>query len=221
LAALNKSAAEYCKTFGIETLYHITMMVNIPSILINGLLSHNKVKEQKVWVFSRSNQEIQGIRAQKPIRDLTANDYVPLFFSKKTPMLCAIETAENSISVPMVYISIKPEIIGEKGVYFSDGNIASKSTKEYCQLEELAKLDWGNIRGWNPDNIGFDEAKRIKSAEVLVPHMISPKWFKKLIVPDEETKAKLSNLPYNLPIEVNSEFYFTDRAKIHQQDTNQ
>jgi hypothetical protein len=51
LASLNKSTKDYCKIFGIETLYHITMIVNIPSILINGLLSHNKVKEQKAWVF--------------------------------------------------------------------------------------------------------------------------------------------------------------------------
>lgn len=197
------------------------MLVNIPSILNNGLLSHNKVKEQKAWVFSCSNQEIQGIRAHKPIGDLAANDYVPLFFSKKTPMLCAIETSENSFGVPMIYICVKPEIIGEKGVYFSDGNIASKLTQNYCKLEELGKLDWGNIWGWNPDKIGFDEAKRIKSAEVLVPHMISPKWFRKLIVPDEESKAKLSDLLYNLPIEVNSEFYFTDRGKIGQKDATQ
>jgi hypothetical protein len=128
-------------------------------------------------------------------------------------MLCAIETAENSFSVPMVYISVKPEIIGEKGVYFSDGNIASNATKKYCKLEELGKLDWDNIWGWNPGKIGFDEAKRIKSAEVLVPHMISPKWFTKMVVPDEESRAKLLGLPYHLPVEVNSEFYFTDRGK--------
>ncbi len=213
----NKPTTDYCKEFGIETLYHITSLGNIPSILINGLLSYNATKQRKVWVSSCSNREIQGRRAQKLIGGLTANDYVPLFFSKKTPMLCAIETAANSSGVAMVYICIRPEIIGEKGVYFSDGNVASNATKNYCRLEELISLDWKNIFGWNREEIGFEEAKRKKSAEVLVPHCINPTWFSKFIVPDKEAESELSfGLPYDIPVEVNREFYFTDRAKKRQ-----
>lgn len=145
---------------------------------------------------------------------LTANDYVPLFFSERTPMLAAIEYNENNWGMVMVYICIKPEIIGEGGVCFSDGNIASNATAKYYSLEDLGKLDWKDIWGWNPDQVGLDEAKRIKSAEVLVPNRIAPSWFEKLIVPDGEAKTSLTNIiPCPFPIEVNSEFYFTDRGK--------
>jgi hypothetical protein len=210
-----ESALEHCRKYGVQTLYHITRMGNIPSILKKGLLSHNKIKEHGIRVFSCSNQEIQNSRSQIELGDLKGNDYVPLFFSKKTPFLYTIEMNPENNDIAMVYICIKPEILGEKGAYFSDGNIAcTKATKTYCNLEDLSKLDWKNIWDFNPDKIGWEEAKRVRSAEVLVPHKVAPEWFQKLIVPDEQAKQTLlRNIQSNLQIEVSRDFYYTDRGK--------
>jgi hypothetical protein len=211
----SESALKYCRKYSIQTLYHITRMGNIPRILKKGLLSHNRIREQEIRFFSSSNQEIQESRSRIEVGDLKGNDYVPLFFSSKTPFLYAIEMNPENNDLAMVYVCIKPEILGEKGVFFSDGNIAcTKATKTYCNLDDLSKLDWKNIWEFNPNDIGWDEAKRVRSAEVLFPHRIAPEWFQKLIVPDERAKQTLlRNIQSNIPIEVNRDFYYTDRGK--------
>jgi hypothetical protein len=211
----SENAFEYCSNYGIQTLYHITRMGNIPSVLKRGLLSHNRIRKEEIRVFSSSNQEIQESRSQIEVGDLKGNDFVPLFFSNKTPFLYRIEMTPENEDIAMVYVCIKPEILGEKGVYFSDGNIAcTKTTKTYSNLDDLSKLDWKNIWNFNPDGIGWDEAKRVRSAEVLIPHRIAPEWFQKLIVPDEQAKQTLlRNIQLSIPIEVNRDFYYTDRGK--------
>jgi hypothetical protein len=199
-------------------------MGNIPSILRKGLLSHNKISEQAIRVFSCSNQEIQESRARIEVSYLKGNDYVPLFFSSKPPFLHAIEMNSENTDIAMIYICIKPEIIGENGAHFSDGNIACTkatethaATKTYCNLDDLSKLDWKNVWDFNPDKIGWGEATRVRSAEVLIPHKIDPKWFEKLIVPDMQAKnTLLKNIQYSIPIEVNRDFYYTDRGRKRQ-----
>lgn len=201
---------KYCRDYEISTLYHITPTENIPSIMHYGLLCHNLVKEGNISNVSCSNPEIQENRSRRPVGDLTANDYVPLFFSEKPPMLWAIEHNKEHFDKVMVYICIKGEIIGEEGVCFSDGNIAANKTTKYYDIEDLEKLEWEKIRKWNPDECGFEEAKRIKSAEVLVPSRIERSWFQKLIVPRPREKRILEILlPKHISIVIKPEFYYT------------
>jgi hypothetical protein len=204
---------EKSEKFGISTLYHITPIENIPSIFQYGLLSFNQVKKRKLESITCSNLEIQGVRASIPVGDGFANDYVPLFFSEKNATLAKMEYNEKNLGKVIVYICIKREIIGNEGVWFSDGNVASgQKTRHYNNLEDLEKLDWITIRA--PYNSNDSEAKRIKAAEVLVPSPIDPSWFQKLIVPDQEAKSSLEKLlPYPITVEVKSEFYFTLRGK--------
>ena len=200
----------YCRDYGISTLYHITPMENTLSIMEHGLFCYNLTEDQNLLETSCSNHEIQERRSQSFVGDRSANDYVPLFFSEKSPMLYAIEYSKEHMGKKIIYICIKGEIIGEKGVWFSDGNVASNQTIRYYSLGDLRKLDWDLIRAFNQDKYGFEEAKRIKSAEVLIPSVIEPRWFEKLIVPSLEAKLKLQPmLPQPmLPIEIKPEFYF-------------
>lgn len=220
----NNTTQLHNKYFGLSTLYHITPIENIHTILLYGLFSHNLVNAENLSVASCSRSEIQERRSKILIGGKPATDFVPLFFSERPPMLFEIQRKYPGRK--MVYICIRAEIIGEKGVCFSDGNIANTqeiagmkhSTKIYSELKDLEKLDWKRIKQFDQVNCFFDEAKRIKSAEVLVPAKIDHSWIEKLIVPDDEAKSSLEEetlFPgsYDIPVEVKSDFYFYPKAK--------
>jgi hypothetical protein len=190
-------------------LYHITAIENIPTIMEKGILCRNSMLIQKANNVSYSNSEIVENRSTISIGNKTASDFVPLFFAEKPPMLSAIEHHQHST---IVYICIKGKIIKEEGVHFSDGNIACRGrTNIYANINSLVELDWANIRTFNETNCGFEEAKRVKSAEVLVPLRIDPDWFMGFIVPNEDAKNTLYNYGIELPIEVNPDLYFMEK----------
>jgi hypothetical protein len=201
--------------FGIETLYHITPIANIPSIFQHGLLSYNQVLTKGLDVNSSSNPDIQWLRDSMRVGDRPANDYVPLFFSERNGTLAAMEYDEKNLGRVIVYICIKREILEVEGVWFTDGNVASgRKTRQYCNLEDLEKLDWNTIREEYQIVKDDEEKKRIKAAEVLVPFRIDHSWFQKLIVPDEEAKSSLKELlPSPMTVQVEPDFYFTSRGK--------
>lgn len=216
---LRKSLAKaLCEHFKIQSLYYITPWENLQSILKNGLLCYNLVKHGNINYESFADARIQESRSKIRIGERTANDYVPLFFSRKTPMLYRVqkeyENAGRSIN-EIIYICIKSEILGEEGVWFSDGNIASLKTKIFCDLDDLRKLDWEKIRAsyWyttTPSSYSTDEARRIKGAEVLVPERVDPCYFEKIVVYDQNMKSFLrTKFPdLQIPIEVDREYYF-------------
>jgi len=203
----------YCELFGISYLYYMTPWENLESILQNGLLCLNLVKSNNINYVSMAIKNIQEVRSERNVNGRSANDFVPLFFSPKTPMLSKVKHENLYHQEKIVYICINSEILGEEGVCFSDGNVANHNTKIYCDLNDLRKLHWKIIRDtyWKRPNVWEEqEAKRIKSAEVLVPERVDPCRFQKIVVYDKSMadflRARFSNL--SIPIEVNREFYF-------------
>lgn len=203
----------YCELFGISYLYYMIPLENLESILQNGLLCLNLMKSSNINYVSMAIKSIQEVRSRRTINGKSANDFVPLFFSPKTPMLSKIKHENLYSQEKILYICIDREILGEEGVCFSDGNVANYNTKIYCDLNDLRKLDWKIIRGssWKRPNLCEEqEAKRIKGAEVLVPKRVDPDRFQKIVVYDQTMadflRAKFPNL--SIPIEVNREFYF-------------
>jgi len=173
----------YCELFGISYLYYMTPLENLESILQNGLLCLNLIKSSNINHVSMSIKSIQEVRSRRVINGKSANDFVPLFFSPKTPMLSKIKHENLYCQEKILYICIDREILAEEGVCFSDGNVANYNTKIYCDLNDLRKLNWKIIRdtSWKRKNpFEEQEAKRIKGAEVLVPKRVVPTDFERL-----------------------------------------
>ena len=104
-------------------------------------------------------------------------------------------------------------ILGEKGVRFSDGNVARHETNIFVRLEDLKKLDWDTIRApsWNRfDPAEKHEARRVRSAEVLVPYQVEQRWIRRIVVhnKDVENALKLESPKRQIPIDVDHDFYF-------------
>jgi hypothetical protein len=165
---------------GIEYLYHMTHIKNLPSILEKGLLSHNQAHKQCTLV-DISNQAVNAKRANKyPVDGISLHSYVPCYFAAKNPMSSKLRNYANE----MVILKINPEILYLKGMIFSDGNAASCQTKFYKKLKKLNKLNWACLQGyWK----GFEDGSRLRCAEVLIPERIGTEYIEQIAVNSRES----------------------------------
>lgn len=106
----------------IENLYHITSIKNLDSILKHGLLSRQELVSKGIIFHDVANKDILSIRSRifikykETIRRL--NEYVPLFFAPKRPMLYKIDFNTRET---IIYLEINTQIIKKKETLFTDG----------------------------------------------------------------------------------------------------
>jgi hypothetical protein len=85
---------DFLHTYGVEFLYHMTHVDNIPSILKYGLQAHgNDFQKRDI-----SNQEVNSRRSRRePIYGKRIHDYVPFYFSPRNPMLYVQNNEEDIV----------------------------------------------------------------------------------------------------------------------------
>ena len=187
---------EILDKYGIDHLYYIAPVSNIPSILARGILSFNRVQKIEHQDFSmryvqkRREEEIPGTGKE-------IHDYVPLYFATHTPMqrvlIFGTKNKPRSIScIELAFIVLNgSSIFQQPGVIFTDGNAASEKTGFYTNLADLEKLDWDIIRRRSGTTRDY---KRKKAAEVLVPNFIPVTYFNKIVVFNEDVKKILCDV---------------------------
>ena len=161
-----------------KSLWYITHINNLESILKNGILSHKECQEMGIRHMDVSDHDVQKRRKE-------FHDYVPLFFATNTPMLYVV----LSKSAQIVLLEISTLVLSNYRVKFSDGNIASSDTMIFTDLRDLEKLDWEIILSHNPAY--WKEWKRKRSAEVLVPERIPPNYIVGVHCPEDDTETYL------------------------------
>ncbi|MHA1205813.1 MAG: DUF4433 domain-containing protein [Candidatus Heimdallarchaeaceae archaeon] len=184
----------YLRYYNIGSLYYITHINNLESILANGIFSRNRCIQNNINFKDISNREVQYSREYY-------HSYVPLFFADNTPMLYTVieEYKEN-----VVLLELENEIMLLDGVKISDGNVASTKTKIFSEIFCLNKLDWEIIDNRSP---AFSPKwKRIRSAEILVPDYINPLFIKAIHVQDEAInryiKKEIKDFEYQPKIKI-------------------
>lgn len=208
------------KPYEIRYLFHITHWRNVHSIRKFGLLSHNRahaeghvevdislsdVNEKRAWKIVQVSDRPQGHLAS----GRTLHDYVPLFFTPKTPMLYRRKEMQDKI----VILALDASLLLGGITVFTDGNAASCPTTFFNDLTSIDRLDWRCIRSKGKsqwlETEEFKEWKRKRSAEVLVPSHVPFERVKRIAVRSEVAKQRL---PDDLPIkiEVRPRWYFDD-----------
>ena len=136
----------------IKSLYYITHIRNLPSILKQGILSHKKVEELNISYTPIYNTEIVSQRKNKATSEKDSLwEYANLYFQPRNPMMYRVihETDTKEIAI----IGIRPEILKTPGTLISDGNAASSSTKFFSANEgiEILIKQWKIIQNewWN------------------------------------------------------------------------
>ncbi|MFA7326218.1 MAG: DUF4433 domain-containing protein [Candidatus Kapaibacterium sp.] len=196
---------EIIKGAPFNNLYHITHINNISSILENGLLSDNHLQRDNINFENIADLEVKGHREKtESIYNKSILEYVPLYFTPKTPMLYKKQDISNNL----VVIVIHPFVLFEKDLIFTDGNASSKKTKFYSDLNDLKCLDWECIRSqfWTK----FEDGKRKRCSEVLVHDRIDVNYFNKIVCNNKKLYDELS-INYsesNIKIELDNKYFF-------------
>jgi len=168
------------------------------NIFEKGLLSHTVAHALKINKSDISNRMVQARRKH-------VHNKVPLYFNILNPMTYTYPDSEKS---SLAILRIDKEVMRLPGAIFSDGNAASSATKFYTTLNELDKLDWNCINAtyWS----AFNDGKRIRCAEVLVPQKISKQFIREVYFNDSATYNNV--VPHfsneEIPFSINKSYFF-------------
>ena len=179
----------------IDSLYYITHIENVPSILKRGILSHTMVESENIKRVAVYDKQIVVNRKEKFTPDNKSLwDYANFYFQPRNPMLYRVinESKNNGI----VVLSIKPSILDINGAFITTGNAASLNSdflaastyKDATIISEIIKgidIEW-----WKDE----DGTKRKIMAECLVPNLVSPDLIQTIYVSSENAAKKLNQL---------------------------
>ncbi|MCK4248814.1 MAG: DUF4433 domain-containing protein [Candidatus Omnitrophica bacterium] len=190
----------------IKELYFITDLVNVPSIMKDGILSHKRA--QKIQHSSIALEDVQNRREDKKIPGTKKelHDYANVYFDAHNPMLSRVRHKNNSICV----LRIKKDILDITNVIVTDQNASRdcwfKPVDEGLSLlkaEEVFATWWTNSEDY------FEEyrLKGVKCAEVLVPDLIQPSYIFGAYVANNKAKEEFEKVT-SLPVKINGTMFF-------------
>lgn len=188
----------------VAELHCIMPIRNIPSVLENGVLSHERAAKLKH--HSVAMQVIQDKRDVKAVPGgLKLHQYANLYFHARNPML--FKRRYEDVCV----LRISTGVLQLQGVAITDQNAASDYVR-FLAPSQWRLLDFDDIfaRDWtHPEEPirGYRHKSR-KCAEVLVPHFVQPAMLIGAYVLDEVARTRLIHEGFALPINVDSDFFF-------------
>ncbi len=161
------------KLRSIKSLYYITHIDNVRSILERGILSHSSMLKENITFKAIYDSQIVSHRQNRYAPDGTSLwDFANLYFQPRNPMLYRVVQEKDKDDV--VILGIEPSVLDLPGTCVSTGNAASYQT-DILESEEglrLVKGMWEVIdnQWWREEN----GSKRKIMAECLVPDRITP-----------------------------------------------
>lgn len=189
-----------------DELFYIAHLDNIPSIISNGILSHNRA--ERVGHHSIALPEVQGLRAVKKIPQGRAlHDYVNLYFNPRNPLMYLRRDEVDSLCV----LSVHSRVLQAKGAVVSDQNAARDCVAFYDPSVDFEKLDFDKIylRNWNVlDPFEKYMLKGILCAEALIPDAVSWNYIKSAYVADDSVLRKLNDFGFDRPITIKPDMFF-------------
>jgi len=214
----------------VTPIYHITHIENIPAILAEGgLVCDAEADRRGLCKQSIAHAELKERRARRSVAKLFFDqiavggvlaDYVPFYFSNRSPMLYAIHTGhvaqypgkQNDV----VYLVSSSEAVAAAGLVwcFTNGHAVEGVTEFYDDLADLNKVDWKVIQDWSWKNTLADlDRKRRKQAEFLIHQRFPWELISQIGVINstiaERVKAAIADQPHRPRVTVERNWYYT------------
>lgn len=191
---------KHFQKYNIEFFYYIFPIENTVSILRNGILPKNYVKNKFSDSKSFSWDSVQLIRSRKKIiltgrKEVDLHDAVPLFFNPQNPTLYVKKDDWDKLAILVIDKNVV--IDDEIEIAFSKGNASRSDAQILRNLKELENIDWeilfGNYWPKNVTRTGIDweNWKSHRSSEFLIYPKVNKKWFRKIIVSNEKTLKQI------------------------------
>lgn len=190
----------------VTELHCIMPMVNIGSVMMNGILSYENAA--RLPHHSVALQPVQDKRDHKHVPGgLKLHQYANLYFHARNPMLFKRLNEVDSLCV----LRVSTEVLNIEGAVISDQNAASDYVRflhpsqwGLLDFDDIFALDWRHPG----DQIAYWRHKARKCAEILVPHRVEPKFLTGAYVVDPAAQARLIGLGFHLPITVDPVLFF-------------
>ena len=194
----------------ITGLYYITHIDNVPSILTQGILSHERIETENVQYTAIYNEEIVANRQLKQTPDGNSLwHFANLYFWPRNPMLYKVlcEKPAHELAI----ISVRHDVLDRLDIFISNGNAAHlhseilPSGKGRKAIPQIIK-DTLMVKYWNEE----DGSKRKIMAECLVPEFVAPEMIQTIYVASEDAKANLeASMPtFKTPVIIESDMFF-------------
>jgi ssDNA thymidine ADP-ribosyltransferase DarT-like protein len=195
---------------------------NLETDLTNGLYSKmNAPVDPNRKVIG--NAEVISERDKRVVHcyaGTVVNNYVPFYFSVRTPMLFNIYSGYGVKKVhqsKIVYLCVPllDVAIDNFQWCFTDGNAAKRITTYFTSLDGIDSIDWHSITStdFKHDNADGDEDRiRKKHSEFLVKDFVPSNLIKGIVVYNEQAKTKVKSITQKLGLEIEPRivggFYF-------------
>ena len=177
----------------IKSLYYITHIDNVPSILSHGILSHQLIEDRGIQFKAIYDTSIVSNRKLKKAPDgRSLWDFANVYFQPRNPLLYRVvnECHPKEIAV----LGIHPGVLQMSGSYITDGNAAQSGTSFFLPEKGIKAISeiWPTINSdwWNSMN----GSKRKIMAECLVPRSIPPDLIHSIYVSNHEVAEPLRKL---------------------------
>lgn len=185
---------------------NITPLVNIPSILQNGILSH--AQASKLPHHSVALQEVQDKRDKIQIPGgLALHEYANVYFHARNPMMSRRRDEAHALCV----LRVSTEILKISGAVITDQNAVSKYVK-FSAPDRLKfmNLDYVFAANWKHPDDQIEEWRHSSSkcAEALIPKKIPPHYLLGAYVVSDAVRGKLEEIGFALPIDVKPDLFF-------------
>lgn len=187
-------------------LHSIMPLVNIPSVMKHGILSHEQAaKPPHASVALSAVQERRDVK--RVPGGLKLHQYANLYLCARNPMLYLRKNDAASLCV----LRIDKHVLTLPDVVLADRNASSDYVRFLKSPEGLRELDFDTIFAtyWTSDDpLEQWRRKSIKCAEVLVPHRLPSKWITGAYVLDSAIESKLRQTGFTQTITLNRNLFF-------------
>ncbi len=198
----------------VKSLYYITHLDNVPSILKLGILSHRRIEEEHIAFTRIYDDRIVARRHERMTPDgKSLWDYANLFFQPRNPMLYRVISEKQKDHLAI--LAIRPQVLDLPGVLIATGNAAhhlsqvlplEEGLEALAEIRSVLKSDW-----WKEE----DGSKRKIMAECLVPDGVPPEYIYSVYVASERAIAELrAKVRTNLAIVREPHMFFQPKLVI-------
>ncbi len=185
--------------------WYITAVENLTSILKNGLLSYNSVKQKDLAHIDLSNHSVQDRRERKNIEGHNLHDYVPFYLNPRNAMLYQVykipKTPPN-----IVLLSVMPEVLADSSFIISDRNASADSAQFGWTKEFVDAMPWRRVfsQRWMTQDAESaslkkdNNLKQVMQAELLVLDAVGVDKIGAICCPTEEVREQVANICFSL-----------------------
>ena len=198
------------KIHKIAGLFYITHIDNIPSILCNGILSHERIQNEHIPFTPIYDEQIVTNRKDIHTPDgRSLWNFTNLYFQPRNPMLYRVLHEKQASEVAI--ISIQPNILDRSDIFISNGN-AAHSASVILHIREAKKelrqivSDTVDVEWWNDLN----GSKRKIMAECLIPDVVTTDMLQAIYVGRRDVIETISasNPGMKLPVIYEPKMFF-------------